>query len=191
MARRPMVPLAAGRGWPARPNPSPIRPVGTSRREEGRASAVRCRNRASRCALPGAGPWPRPASRNNGRAKRRNVAAPGHGRRGMRTWSDHAGRRCGPARLAGQAGHYPRLVRAIVAAAAAVTGAERGRRRQPHPHPASARGHRHRGGHRRRLFVPALRNADMLDGNGVRAAIKRLRAGRGPLDPVVELSGYI
>ena len=36
------------------------------------------------------------------------------------------------------------------------------------------------------LFVPALRNADMLDAHGVRAAIKRLRdAGRGPQHPAV------
>ncbi len=41
------------------------------------------------------------------------------------------------------------------------------------------------------LFVPALRNADMLDGNGVRAAIKRLRAQVEDRSiPSGELSGY-
>ncbi|MBU6249305.1 MAG: 2-oxo acid dehydrogenase subunit E2 [Xanthomonadaceae bacterium] len=41
------------------------------------------------------------------------------------------------------------------------------------------------------LFVPALRNADMLDGHGVRAAIKRLRAQVEDRSiPSTELSGY-
>lgn len=41
------------------------------------------------------------------------------------------------------------------------------------------------------LFVPALRNADMLDGNGVRAAIKRLRAQVEDRSiPSSELVGY-
>ena len=41
------------------------------------------------------------------------------------------------------------------------------------------------------LFVPALRNADMLDGNGVRGAIKRLRAQVEDRSiPPSELSGY-
>jgi pyruvate dehydrogenase E2 component (dihydrolipoamide acetyltransferase) len=41
------------------------------------------------------------------------------------------------------------------------------------------------------LFVPALRNADMLDGNAVRAAIKRLRAQVEDRSiPPSELSGY-
>ena len=41
------------------------------------------------------------------------------------------------------------------------------------------------------LFVPALRNADMLDGNGVRAAIKRLRVQVEDRSiPSSELSGY-
>lgn len=41
------------------------------------------------------------------------------------------------------------------------------------------------------LFVPALRNADMLDGNGVRAAIKRLRSQVEDRSiPSSELSGY-
>ena len=41
------------------------------------------------------------------------------------------------------------------------------------------------------LFVPALRNADMLDGNGVRAAIKRLRTQVEDRSiPPSELSGY-
>jgi pyruvate dehydrogenase E2 component (dihydrolipoamide acetyltransferase) len=41
------------------------------------------------------------------------------------------------------------------------------------------------------LFVPALRNADMLDGNGVRAAIKRLRTQvEDRTIPPSELSGY-
>ena len=41
------------------------------------------------------------------------------------------------------------------------------------------------------LFVPALRNADMLDGNGVRAAIKRLRAQVEDRSiPSSELSGH-
>ena len=41
------------------------------------------------------------------------------------------------------------------------------------------------------LFVPALRNADMLDANGVRAAIKRLRAQVEDRSiPSSELSGY-
>jgi pyruvate dehydrogenase E2 component (dihydrolipoamide acetyltransferase) len=41
------------------------------------------------------------------------------------------------------------------------------------------------------LFVPALRNADMLDANGVRAAIKRLRTQVEDRSiPSGELSGY-
>jgi pyruvate dehydrogenase E2 component (dihydrolipoamide acetyltransferase) len=41
------------------------------------------------------------------------------------------------------------------------------------------------------LFVPALRNADMLDGNGVRAGIQRLRAQvESRTIPASELSGY-
>lgn len=41
------------------------------------------------------------------------------------------------------------------------------------------------------LFVPALRNADMLDGAGVRGAIKRLRAQvEDRTIPASELSGY-
>ncbi len=41
------------------------------------------------------------------------------------------------------------------------------------------------------LFVPALRNADMLDGHGVRAAIQRLRAQVEDRSiPSSELSGY-
>ncbi|MEF9977931.1 MAG: dihydrolipoamide acetyltransferase family protein [Thermomonas sp.] len=41
------------------------------------------------------------------------------------------------------------------------------------------------------LFVPALRNADMLDGNSIRAAIKRLRAQVEDRSiPSSELSGY-
>ena len=41
------------------------------------------------------------------------------------------------------------------------------------------------------LFVPALRNADMLDGNSVRAAIKRLRTQVEDRSiPSGELSGY-
>ncbi|MDO5505855.1 MAG: dihydrolipoamide acetyltransferase family protein [Pseudoxanthomonas suwonensis] len=41
------------------------------------------------------------------------------------------------------------------------------------------------------LFVPALRNADMLDGKGVRAAIKRLRSQVEDRSiPSSELSGY-
>ncbi|WP_133479228.1 dihydrolipoamide acetyltransferase family protein [Cognatilysobacter segetis] len=41
------------------------------------------------------------------------------------------------------------------------------------------------------LFVPALRNADMLDGNGVRQAIQRLRTQVGDRTiPPSELSGY-
>ena len=41
------------------------------------------------------------------------------------------------------------------------------------------------------LFVPALRNADMLDGHGVRAAIRRLRAQVEDRSiPSTELSGY-
>ena len=41
------------------------------------------------------------------------------------------------------------------------------------------------------LFVPALRNADMLDGNSVRAAIKRLRTQVEDRSlPASELSGY-
>ncbi|MDR3389335.1 MAG: dihydrolipoamide acetyltransferase family protein [Rudaea sp.] len=41
------------------------------------------------------------------------------------------------------------------------------------------------------LFVPALRNADVLDANGIRAAIKRLRAQTEDRSiPASELSGY-
>ena len=41
------------------------------------------------------------------------------------------------------------------------------------------------------LFVPALRNADVLDANGIRAAIKRLRAQVEDRSiPASELSGY-
>ena len=41
------------------------------------------------------------------------------------------------------------------------------------------------------LFVPALRNADMLDGNSIRAAIKRLRTQVEDRSiPSSELSGY-
>jgi pyruvate dehydrogenase E2 component (dihydrolipoamide acetyltransferase) len=41
------------------------------------------------------------------------------------------------------------------------------------------------------LFVPALRNADMLDANGVRAAVNRLRASVEDRSiPPSELSGY-
>ena len=41
------------------------------------------------------------------------------------------------------------------------------------------------------LFVPALRNADMLDAHGVRAAIKRLRAQVEDRSiPMTELAGY-
>ena len=41
------------------------------------------------------------------------------------------------------------------------------------------------------LFVPALRNADMLDGNGVRAAIKRVRSQvQDRSIPSSELAGY-
>ena len=41
------------------------------------------------------------------------------------------------------------------------------------------------------LFVPALRNADMLDANGVRGAINRLRAQVEDRSiPASELSGY-
>ncbi|QOW22342.1 dihydrolipoamide acetyltransferase family protein [Novilysobacter avium] len=41
------------------------------------------------------------------------------------------------------------------------------------------------------LFVPALRNADVLDGNGIRSAIKRLRAQVEDRSiPASELSGY-
>jgi pyruvate dehydrogenase E2 component (dihydrolipoamide acetyltransferase) len=41
------------------------------------------------------------------------------------------------------------------------------------------------------LFVPALRNADMLDGNGIRTGIQRLRAQVEDRSiPVSELSGY-
>ena len=41
------------------------------------------------------------------------------------------------------------------------------------------------------LFVPALRNADMLDGNGVRGAIQRLRAQVEDRSiPASELAGY-
>jgi len=41
------------------------------------------------------------------------------------------------------------------------------------------------------LFVPALRNADMLDGQGVRGAIQRLRAQvEDRTIPATELSGY-
>ena len=41
------------------------------------------------------------------------------------------------------------------------------------------------------LFVPALRNADMLDGNGVRTAIQRLRTQVEDRSiPATELSGY-
>jgi len=41
------------------------------------------------------------------------------------------------------------------------------------------------------LFVPALRNADMLDGNGIRTAIQRLRAQVEDRSiPPSELSGY-
>ncbi|WP_300614874.1 dihydrolipoamide acetyltransferase family protein [Dokdonella sp.] len=41
------------------------------------------------------------------------------------------------------------------------------------------------------LFVPALRNADMLDGGGIRTAIQRLRAQVGDRSiPPSELSGY-
>jgi pyruvate dehydrogenase E2 component (dihydrolipoamide acetyltransferase) len=41
------------------------------------------------------------------------------------------------------------------------------------------------------LFVPALRNADVLDGAGIRAAIKRLRASVEDRSiPASELSGY-
>jgi pyruvate dehydrogenase E2 component (dihydrolipoamide acetyltransferase) len=41
------------------------------------------------------------------------------------------------------------------------------------------------------LFVPALRNADVLDGNGIRAGIKRLRAQVEDRSiPPSELSGY-
>ena len=41
------------------------------------------------------------------------------------------------------------------------------------------------------LFVPALRNADMLDGNGIRQAIQRLRTQIGDRTiPPSELSGY-
>jgi len=41
------------------------------------------------------------------------------------------------------------------------------------------------------LFVPALRNADMLDGTGVRGAIQRLRAQvEDRTIPATELSGY-
>ncbi|MEO6264268.1 MAG: dihydrolipoamide acetyltransferase family protein [Luteimonas sp.] len=41
------------------------------------------------------------------------------------------------------------------------------------------------------LFVPALRNADMLDGNGVRGAIQRLRAQvQDRSIPASELAGY-
>ena len=41
------------------------------------------------------------------------------------------------------------------------------------------------------LFVPALRNADMLDGAGVRGAIQRLRAQvEDRTIPATELSGY-
>jgi pyruvate dehydrogenase E2 component (dihydrolipoamide acetyltransferase) len=41
------------------------------------------------------------------------------------------------------------------------------------------------------LFVPALRNADMLDGNGIRQAIQRLRTQVGDRSiPPSELAGY-
>ena len=41
------------------------------------------------------------------------------------------------------------------------------------------------------LFVPALRNADVLDGTGIRAAIKRLRSSvEDRTIPASELSGY-
>jgi len=85
-----------------------------------------------------------------------------------------------------------RLVRAIVAACKAVPalnawfdGANLSRTQHPHVDIGIAVDTDDG------LFVPALRNADMLDGNGVRAAIKRLRAQVEDRSiPSSELSGY-
>jgi len=85
-----------------------------------------------------------------------------------------------------------RLVRAIVAACKAVPalnawfdGANLTRTQHPHVDLGIAVDTEDG------LFVPALRNADMLDGNGVRAAIKRLRAQVEDRSiPPSELSGY-
>jgi pyruvate dehydrogenase E2 component (dihydrolipoamide acetyltransferase) len=85
-----------------------------------------------------------------------------------------------------------RLVRAIVAACKAVPALNawfdgEKRVRTLHPHVDLGIAVDTEDG----LFVPALRNADMLDGNGVRAAIKRLRTQVEDRSiPASELSGY-
>jgi pyruvate dehydrogenase E2 component (dihydrolipoamide acetyltransferase) len=179
----------------AKPGAAPARSGAQAAVAQVAAPAVASRSTLSQSGKPmrtqppgGDREWP--ARATEGRAPQHGA---GHGRCARAGGTDHAGRRRRPARVEpGNQDITARLVRAIVTACKTVPALNAwfdgaNLTRTLHPHVDLGIAVDTDDG----LFVPALRNADMLDGNGVRAAIKRLRAQVEERSiPSSELTGY-
>jgi pyruvate dehydrogenase E2 component (dihydrolipoamide acetyltransferase) len=178
------------RGVPARTEPSSAlrAPSPEGRREEQQRSTLSQSGKPMRTQPPGVQASGQPEQLKGVRRNMARVMAAAHAQVVPTTLCDDADLHA----WLGKQDITGRLVRAIVAACKAVPALNAwfdGEKlvRTMHPHVDLGIAVDTDDG----LFVPALRNADMLDGNGVRAAIGRLRAQVEDRSiSATELSGY-
>jgi len=172
---------------PASPEPAVRTAAPAGRREEQR-TAVSAAGKPMRTAPPGAHASGQPEQLKGVRRNMARVMADAHARVVPTTLVDDADLHA----WIGKQDITARLIRAIVAACKAVPALnawfdDASLSRTLHPHVDIGIAVDTEDG----LFVPALRNADVLDGAGVRAAIKRLRTSVEDRSiPASELSGY-
>ena len=179
---------AGGEGQPAahHPHPNPLPPAGEGARAH--RSTLSQSGKPMRTQPPGVAASGQPEQLKGVRRNMARVMADAHAQVVPTTLVDDADLHA----WLGKQDITARLVRAIVAACKAVPALNAwfdggNLTRTLHPHVDLGIAVDTDDG----LFVPALRNADMLDGNGVRAAIKRLRAQVEDRSiPSSELSGY-
>ena len=189
-----LLPSPAGRGAGGEglkqpiPSSALLAPSPEGRREEHQRSTLSQSGKPMRTQPPGVAATGQPEQLKGVRRNMARVMADAHANVVPTTLVDDADLHA----WLGKQDITSRLVRAIVAACKAVPalnawfdGANLTRTQHPHVDIGIAVDTDDG------LFVPALRNADMLDGNGVRAAIKRLRAQVEDRSiPSSELSGY-
>ena len=179
---------AGGEGQPAahHPHPNPLPPAGEGARAH--RSTLSQSGKPMRTQPPGVAASGQPEQLKGVRRNMARVMADAHAQVVPTTLVDDADLHA----WLGKQDITARLVRAIVAACKAVPALNAwfdggNLTRTLHPHVDLGIAVDTDDG----LFVPALRNADMLDGNGVRAAIKRLRTQVEDRSiPSSELSGY-
>jgi pyruvate dehydrogenase E2 component (dihydrolipoamide acetyltransferase) len=179
---------AGGEGRPAasHPHPNPLPPAGEGARAQ--RSTLSQSGKPMRTQPPGVAATGQPEQLKGVRRNMARVMADAHAQVVPTTLVDDADLHA----WSGRQDITARLVRAIVTACKAVPALNAwfdgpNLTRTLHPHVDIGIAVDTDDG----LFVPALRNADMLDANGVRAAIKRLRAQVEDRSiPSGELSGY-